>query len=195
MCGGGGSDATDKQIAYEQQRQAQIDSAVGSVNNTYDSASRQKSYTDFLAALRKQYTTDATEQKQKADRNLKFSLARNGLTGGSAAVDLNRVAGQEFNKGLVTAENKAQSGLAALKSQDEASRASLISQVQSGLGITDATQRAQAGTATALQAAQADALSGGLGDIFGTTAKSYKDMLDASNKRKELLAAAGYYGK
>lgn len=197
MCGGGGSDATDKQIALEQERQARIDNAVGTVNSIYDAGSRQKSYADFLAALRSQYTTDANEQKLKADRQLKFALARSGLTGGSAAVDLNRVAGQEYNKGLVTAENKAQSGLAALKSQDENARASLISQVQAGLGATDAAARAQAGTATALQAAQSDALSGGLGDIFGTTAKSYKDMLDAANKRKELLAASGYgfYGK
>lgn len=182
--------------AAEAARQAAMGDAKSQINAIYDSPDRQKQYDDFINAVRENYRTDADRQKTIADRNLKFSLARGGLTHGSADVDARRTLGEEYTKGILTSENKAQSALAGLKAQDSQSRLNLIGLAQTGLDATSAVQRAGEQMQASAQGAQSDAALKGLGDIFGATADTYKRQQEAAQLRKGQLAPVGtLYGK
>lgn len=175
----------------ERERQARIAETTAAINEAYDAPTRQAQYTDFLNAVRQNYVSDANRQKTVADRNLKFSMARSGLVGGSADVDAKRTLGEEFTRGILDSENKAQGALADLRSQDEASRLNLIQLAQQGLDSTTAAQRAGAAIQASAQGAKADSMAKGLGDIFGTTASIYKQQQEADARRRGQLAPVG----
>src|SRR5688572_11550915 len=105
----GSSNSAQRQAQRaEADRQARIASTTSRINSVYDAPGRQAQYDDFLSAVRQNYTEDATRQKTTADRDLKFSMARSGLHGGSADVDARRTAGEEFQRGILQAEDRAQ---------------------------------------------------------------------------------------
>lgn len=170
--------------ALEAERQARISKNVGDINSAF--GNRQGQYDAYLAAVRKNLGSQLTKQQGVASRNLKFSLARGGLTGGSAAVDKGADLQDEFRKGALDVESKAQSGAAGLQQKDEASRLSLISLAQAGGDIGDAAGQ----TASMLQANTQGALNESgtqtLGDVFGSTAQTYKTMQEAANLRRGL---------
>lgn len=194
----GTNSAGQAQQAAQQQeteRQSRIYQTTQRINQAYDAPARQGQYDDFLKAVRQNYMGDANRQKTVADRNLKFSLARSGLTGGSAAVDANRTSGEEYNRGILQAEDRAQSALGDLKSQDETSRLQLTQLAQSGLDTTTAANRAAQQMATGAQTALAGSTAKGLGDIFGSTASTYKQQQEAAARRQGQLApVGGLYG-
>jgi hypothetical protein len=180
----------------ERERQYHIEQGTSRVNAVFDSPDRAAQLNDFLAAVRENYMMDANRQKTIADRKLKFSMARSGLTGGSAAIDSNRLLGEEYTRGVLDSENLAQEAQGDLKAQDESSRLGLLSMIRSGLDSTTAAQRAGAAMQSNAQSASGKALAGGLGDIFGGTASLYKDQQEAAERRRGERAAYGsIYGK
>jgi len=184
MCGGGDKNAARRAEAEEQRRQQQVRESTAAIDRAF--AGRTSQLDDFVNALREQFTTEAQRQKADADRNLKFSLARGGLTGGSAAADVGVRSGEEFEKGLLKGERLSQSSLADLISADEASRQQLISLAQGGASITGSAKNA----ANALQANIAGAKSRGgiegLGDIFGDTRGLFVQQQEAAERRRGL---------
>lgn len=188
--------AEKRATAAEAERQAAISSATGRVNDVFDSPERGAQQNDFLQALRDQYMMQADRQKRVADRNLKFSMARGGLTGGSAAVDANRTLGEEYTEGVLGAENRAQGALGDLKSQDEASRMGILQMVRNGMDATTAAQRAGSAMQANAQSTSGRALADGLGEMFGTTSTLYKQQAEAAERRRGEKAAMGtIYGK
>jgi peptidoglycan hydrolase-like amidase len=188
--------AEKRATAAETERQSAMADATGRVNAVFDSPGREAQQTDFLEALRERYMTDANRQKRVADRNLKFSMARGGLTGGSAAVDANRTLGEEYSEGIVKAESGAQGALGDLKAQDEASRMGILQMIRSGLDATTAASRAGAAMQSNAQVASGRAFGEGLGDMFGNTASLYKTQQEAAERRRGEKAAMGtIYGK
>lgn len=88
-------------------------------------------------------------QKQKLDENagiqqrqLGFSLAGRGLTGGSADIDARSTEGRAYSDGLQRASETAQDQSDATRKNDEQTRLNLLSQVRSGLDSDSATQSA-----------------------------------------------------
>lgn len=190
--GSGGSDkAANEARRQEEKRQAAIAAGTKAVDRVFDAPTRVAQQQDFIDALRQHYRTDADRQKADADRKLRFSMARGGLTGGSAAADGSRNLGEEYAKGLLDAENKAQSAYADLVAQDEQSRQALLSQVRSGMDATTAASRAGAQMRANAGVASADAMATGLGDIFGNTAQLYKDQQEAAERRRGTRDAYG----
>lgn len=175
----------------EAERQSRIARTTSQINAAYDAPGRQAQYDDFLNAVRQNYTEDATRQKKVADRGLKFSLARGGLIGGSADVDARRTAGEEFQRGILQAEDRAQGALGELKGADEQSRLQLIQMAQSGLDATTAAQRANAQISAGAQTALADSKAKGLGDIFGSTIKTVGAQQEAAAQRRGQTSAVG----
>jgi hypothetical protein len=188
--------AEKRATAAEAERQAAIGAATGRVNAVFDSPERAAQQNQFLKALRDRYLLDANRQKKIADRNLKFSMARNGLTGGSAAVDANRTLGEEYTEGMLKAEDRAQGAVGDLRAQDEASRMGILQMVRSGLDSTTAAQRAGAAMSSNAQVASGSAYGEGLGDMFGNTASIYKTQQEAAERRRgEKSAQLSLYGK
>lgn len=179
----------------ERERQAAIALGTERVNKVFDSPERGRQIEDFLAALRERYTDDANRQKGTADRRLKFSMARSGLTGGSASVDANRNLGEEYVRGLLDAENTALETQGRLRAQDEASRMDILSMIRQGLDATTAANRAGAAMRANAQIAEGGAFADGLGDIFGGTADIYKRQTEAAERRRgERAAYDSLYG-
>jgi hypothetical protein len=84
------------------------------------------------------------EKRENTLRDLRFGLARTGLTGGSAAVDTQGLEQREFGRALMDASNSAQGQADQVKANDERTRLSLIAQMRAGMTSADATQSALA---------------------------------------------------
>lgn len=188
MCGGGGN-AAGAAAQQEKERQANISNSVNKIDSAF--ANRQPQYDSYLNATRGLYNTELGRQNQIAGRNLKFSLARSGLTGGSVAADQGNELGREMAQGSINAEQKAQSGLAGLQSQDNAERLQLISLAQSGADVGNSATQANDALRANLGSAMAGSTASGLGDVFGGISKDVENYNNAYAARQGLKNAYG----
>lgn len=187
--------AGDAANQLEVERRARVAESTAKIDSIYDAPDRQKQYGDYVDALRSYYTDDANRQKAIADRNLKFSMARAGLTGGSASADAGKTLSDEYSRGILQAENSAQASLADMMSQDQQSRLNLISLANSGTDVTSAAANAAAAMKSATANAKTTAQAQSLGDIFSNTGALIKKQDDAAKTRKGIFDAYGsYYG-
>lgn len=178
---GGSSDSAAKEAnRAEQDRQATIRQTQSAVNNVFDSPQRAADIADYVGAMRQYFGDDLTRQKRTNDQQLKFSLARNGQIGGSTQIDQQRKFGENYSRGLLDVERRAQGAGADLESADQDARANLISLATSGLDATTAAQQAAAAMRTSLQAGKSTAMAQGLGDVFG----DFKDFYAKSQESK-----------
>lgn len=190
MCIDGGNKASKQAAKAEARRTNEITRGNRAIDQAF--GARQPQYDDFVRNLREFYTADAERQKGVADRNLRFSMARGGLTGGSAQADANANLGREFGEGLLQAERQAQGGLADLMNRDESTRMNLLQMVQGGTNATTAAERAAAAMRSNALGAQSNSMVTGLGDIFGGTADLYTKQQQAAERRRGLKEAEVY---
>lgn len=170
----------------EAERQKRISGNVGAINSAY--GGREAQYKAYSDALRKQTTGDLNRQYADANRNLRFELAGSGLTGGSVAADSGQDLGRQMAEGTVAAESKVNEAEAGLRGQDENARLQLISLAQTGGDIGNPALQTAQMLKTNLQNAQSGT-AGKLGDVFGSTAATYKAMQDARNLRRGLTSS------
>lgn len=183
-------DAAAQAAQMEAERQATISKNVAGINSAF--AGREGQYTDFENALRESLGAKLGQQRDVATRQNKFALARNGLTGGSAAIDAGRTLARENQEGVLNVEHQAQAGAAGLRSADEDTRARLISLAQSGSDIGNAAAQSASMLRANLGTAQNSANVNNLGDMFGGTAQTYRNMQDAAERRRGLQDATTY---
>ena len=136
--------------------------------------------------MREQFGAEAGRQKTLADRSLKFSLARGGLTGGSAAADIGEQLGDEFQRGILKGERLSQSALADLRSADEASRARLVALAQGGASITSSASAAANALSSNIAGAKSSSGIESLGDIFGDVRGLFVQQQEAAERRRGL---------
>lgn len=180
--------------AAEAARQEAIRQSIDLINRAYSTPQRQQQYQQFGQSLLNYYTGKVKEQGAQNARNLKFSLARSGLTGGSAAVDADKQFQTDYAKGLLEASRQAQAGRASLEQADINAKNQLISLAQQG-NYTGAipTQVSQAQRA-ALNAAQGFGAANALGDIFAGTAQIYRNQeIAAANRRAQFSPIGSPY--
>ena len=196
--GSSSNSVTREARASEAERQAGIDTTTGQINALYDSPARAAQRTQYGNDLRNFFIGDANRQKGVADRNLRFAMARSGLTGGSATIDANKTSGEDYQRGILESERRTQQGVADLLGRDEQSRLTLTGLAQGGLNATNAANQAAAGLRTNIQSANADARLKGLGDIFdrtGTTVRnSWEDSLRRDTNKQFDSFYKPYYG-
>lgn len=182
----GGDKATTAAATAETARKKQVADATAAIERAFGGKGRKDQLSDFINALRGEFTTEAGRQKTLADRRAKFSLARSGLTGGSAAADVKVDIGRQFQTGLLESERLAQGSLADLVAADQRSKLNLIGLAQGGASVSDAARNA----ATALQSNIAGARAGtavtSLGDIFAATSDVSKSAEEAAQRRRGL---------
>ncbi len=174
----------------EEARSARISGNVKDINQAF--AGREPQYAQLGDALRTQLNTKLAQQRGQATRQSKFALARSGLTGGSAAVDVGRNLNREATEGTLNAERIAQKGVADLRSQDEQARTQLISLAQSGNDIGNAGMNAANMLRANLSTAGAGDITNNLGEVFASTAGTYRNMQDAAARRRGLQEAQTY---
>lgn len=183
MCGGGGSnEATRSAERQERQRQARISANVAQIESAFKG--REPQFADFLQALREQFGEDLSRQRAQATRQSKFSLARSGLTGGSAAIDLGRLLQREGEEGALAAERQARGAEADLRAADEATRLQMISLAQSGADIGNAATQTANSLRANIEGARSRSLAEGIGDVFGRTAQTVRAQQEAEKLRR-----------
>lgn len=170
----------------EAERQKRISANVANINSAY--AGREGQYKAFADALRQRFGSDLNRQYESANRNLRFELAGAGLTGGSVARDQGRDLSREMAEGTVAAESKVNEAEAGLRGQDENARLQLISLAQTGGDIGNPAMQASNMLRANLQNAQGGTAAK-LGDVFGSTAATYKQLQDARNLRRGLTSS------
>jgi hypothetical protein len=175
----------------ERERQSQIGATQARINQVFDNPKRQRDIREFVNATREYYNRDLTRQKADADRNLTFTLARQGLTGGSTNVDQQRLLGEQYSRGVLKAEQQAQQAGAGLESQDQQARSRLIGLATSGLDATTGAQQAAAAMRTNIEAAGPEAKANALGNAFATTGNFVKQAKDAQAFRDSYMQTIG----
>lgn len=192
---GSSSGATNAAQQEEAARQARVQEATRRIDAAFDSPERRGQYDQYLTSLRGLYRTDADRQKAIADRQQRFSIARSGLTGGSAAVDARNTLGDEYSRGILDAEQRAQSGVADLRNSDQQTRLNLIQLANAGTDATTAATNAASAMRANLASARGTNRQAALGDLFGGTADIYKrQQLAAATRRGQLAPLGSYYG-
>lgn len=192
MCFGSNSKASDAAAAQQANQQQSINQNVTAINGAF--ANRSQQYSDYLSALRGSYQSQLQMQGANAGRQLKFSLARGGLTGSSVAADQGGELQREEANGQITAEGQAQGKLAGLESADTAEKQQLIQLASTGANIGNAAQQTATALSANLQNAQSNLSPDTLGNIFGGVQNSYNAMNTAYNQRLGLRAAQAYTG-
>lgn len=185
------SGAYNKANQAEQWNNSQINRATDQINSIYNSASRQNQINDFLDASRSYYRQNLDKQNQAAQRSLKFSMARNGLTGGSAAVDANNELGQTYQNGILSADRMAQQAAQNLRSAYDESRLNLISLAQNGMDMTTAGSRAANSLSSNLSNANSQLSLDSLGGLFSGVANIAATSKSLAEQRRSMR---DYYG-
>jgi hypothetical protein len=176
--------------ATEAARQARISGNVGDINAAFNG--REPQYNQFGDALRTRLNEGVNLQRQKAERESKFSLARGGLIGGSQQRDQSAELNREGREATLNAEREVQKGVSGLRSADEDARARMIALAQSGNDIGNATAQTAATLQANLGTAQGASNISNLGDLFGNTASVVKNQQDAAARRRGFAEAQTY---
>ncbi len=191
MCFNSSSQTAAKNAANQAtQQQDAINQSVQGINAAF--ANRQAQYSNYLGAINTSYQTQLAQQQASASRQLKFSLARGGLTGSSVAANQGGELQREMGQGQVTAQEQAQAKLAALQSSDQATKNQAISLAESGASTGNAAQQTATQLSANLQNAQQNLGPNTLGSVFGGLTNTYTAMNNAAQARLGLRAAQAY---
>lgn len=195
------NNAGEEANRMEQQRQASVSRTQQAVNQVFDSPQREADIADFMSAMRTLDTKDLDRQKAATDRNLRFALARNGQVGGSTQIDQQREFADEYARGALEVERKAQGAGAELRASDQESRARLISLATSGMNATTGAQQAASAMRSNIESSKANMAAAGLGDVFSRFNKFYESSRESAERRRAdrnagwLYQPQGYGGK
>lgn len=192
---GSSNSASNAANAEEQRRQAEIRAAQQRIDSIFSSPERERDISDLEAATREFLQLDLDRKHEDAGRNLKFSLARSGLSKGSADTDLNARLGDDYLRGILEAERRAKGAGATLRSQDQDTKTQLFQQILTGLDSTTASQNATRALQQNVDLAKSSALQQGLGDVFGSFSDIFKSSREAAADRRAAFDFNTLYGQ
>lgn len=186
MGASGPSAAARAQQAQADQRDRDIQNASTQINSIFDNPARQQEVAGYQNAVQQRQMTDLNQQFGDQNRDLKFAMARSGLTAGSEDVDLHDRMNQDYGKGVLQVTANAKQAAGNLRAADEASRSRLLTQAASGYGLTDANQQALASTESNLQTAQGSIAPAYFDQLFGAYSQVYnQSQVDQSRRAAE----------
>lgn len=106
------------------------------------------------------------EDRTRAERDVRFQLARQGLAGGSVDIDQGREILDKFQRGSLEARNVGTGAANSARSADERTRVNLISNIRNGMSQSDAISAGQAALTNNANEARDAALSTDIGRFF-----------------------------
>ena len=192
---GTGNSAANAANAYNVQQQKQIQDSVNQINAAYSNPNRTNQYAAYDKNLTNYYNTNVNNQEAINARNLKFAMARSGLTGGSAAVDSNTQLQKDYSQGLIQASQAATAGTSALEQADIQAKNQMISMAQAGGSIGQIPGQVASSQAATLGAAQNYGNVNSLNNLFAGTQGIYQnEQTAAANRRAQVTPFGSYYG-
>lgn len=192
---GTNNSAANAANAADKARQQQINTSIGQITSAYANPQRSAQIDQYGQQVGSYLTGQVNAQEATNARNLKFAMARSGLTGGSAAVDSNTQLQKDYSTGLLQASQQAQNARAGLQQSDIQSKNQLVGLAQQGSYIgAIPSQIAQAQSAS-LGAAQNYANPQSLGNLFAGTSQIYNsEQTAAANRRAQQSPIGSVYG-
>jgi len=184
LFGGGKNKALDQAEENERIRQAEIDAGYKKIEGIFSSPERNQQIEDFIGSQRGLLQSDLNREKGKQDRELKFSLARSGLSGGSTDIDQNRQLSELYLRGIAESERRAQNSGAELRSQDQQQKQNLMSSVLAGGDITTGANNAIAMMRNNTALARTDSTFGNFDSLFRDFGNIYKNSRESAGERK-----------
>lgn len=180
---GTNNQAANAANAANASRQAAINASVAQIQSAYGTPQRQAQYDQYGNNLESYYTNQVNEQEAQNARNLKFAMARSGLTGGSAAADANTQLQKDYSQGLIQATQQAQAGKASLQQADINSENQLVSLAEQGDMTGSIPSEITSAQQTSLNAAQNYDTANALNGLFKGTANIYNTEQTAAATR------------
>lgn len=124
--------------AYNDARNSWIESELARSGGKYANAAeqgrqREAGYDQVRLNSLGLMMDDISNNKSDAERATKFGLARSGLFGGSVDIDEHRNLAEANQKSVINANQLADNQVERMRSDDEATRADLISKINAGL--------------------------------------------------------------
>ena len=138
----GGDGGASEARAREDARQLKIDNGITAVNALFGTDAKNSQYADHRQNVYDLNKTAIDDSYGDAQRNLTFSLARNGLSNSSIGADKKSDLLTNYNDNIQKANDMADSGMNSLKTNDERTRQNLVNSVQTGLDQTQAVSQA-----------------------------------------------------
>jgi len=189
---GGGASAAATQA--EQERAAQVRAVQTRIESIFGSPERAKQITDFVAATR-QLLQDELLRKQTVNaRELKFSQARTGLSGGSAGAQQVGDLADAFLRASVEATRTAQGAGERLRASDQDAKLALFNQALGGLDMTTASNNALQAMRSNVGLAQSEASQSNLDQFFKSFADIYSQSKEAQGRRRTAEEFNTLYG-
>ena len=140
----------------------QVDNAEVSTNEAQRNAGYDKVRQSNLGLM----MNDIARNRADTTRNVGFGLQRNGLFGGSVDVDTHRDITDANQRSVIQANQLADSQVAQMRSNDESTRADLISRINAGLDADSAATTATQSMLNNRQEALTTNPSGALNNLF-----------------------------
>ena len=185
------SDAAQENAYQAKANDIATSDAVQKINDIFNSDSRRQNVQNYQNAVQQRGMTDLDRTFDDNARNLKFAMARSGLTSGSADVDLHDRLNDDYARGVLQVIANAKKAASDLRAADEASRARLISQAQAGYGLTNGAQDALSAIRGNLEQAQAQIAPQTFDQLFGQLANIYDQSQIAKGQREAEIAGLG----
>ena len=174
---------------------------VGNAEVSTNEAQRNASYDKVRQSNLGLMMEDIARNRADTTRNVGFGLQRNGLFGGSVDVDTHRDITDANQRSVIQANQLADSQVASMRSNDESTRADLISRINAGLDADSAAATASQRMAINRQQALSEPSSGALNNLFasiGGALNSYQYANGAANPYgnmgKSSVGSLGGYG-
>ena len=175
----------------------QVSDAEVSTNEAQRNASYEKVRQSNLGLMME----DIARNQADTTRNVGFGLQRNGLFGGSVDVDTHRDITDANQRSVIQANQLADSQVAQMRSNDESTRADLISRINAGMDADSAATTASQRMEINRQQALSEPSSGALNNLFasiGGALNSYQYANGAANPYgnmgKSSVGSLGGYG-
>ncbi len=174
---------------------------VGNAEVSTNEAQRNAGYDKVRQSNLGLMMSDIARNRADTTRNVGFGLQRNGLFGGSVDVDTHRDITDANQRSVIQANQLADSQVASMRSNDESTRADLISRINAGLDADSAAATASQRMAINRQQALSEPSSGALNNLFasiGGALNSYQYANGAANPYgnmgKSSVGSLGGYG-
>ena len=157
---------------------------VGNAEVSTNEAQRNAGYDKVRQSNLGLMMEDISRNRADTTRKVGFGLQRNGLFGGSVDVDTHRDITDANQRSVIQANQLADSQVASMRSNDESTRADLISRINAGLDADSAAATASQRMAINRQQALSEPSSGALNNLFasiGGALNSYQYANGAAN--------------
>jgi len=178
----------------ERRRREEIEAGQRRIEGIFGSPEREADIVGLEDAVRAFLQGDLGRQKKDTDRNLKFSLARSGLSRGSVDVDQNSRLADDFLRGILEVERRSKSAGSSLRAEDFSTKNALFSQILGGLDTTTAANQATSALQQNIDLTKSSSFQQGLGKLFGNFDNIFKSNQLASTDRRAAFDFNTLYG-